>query len=269
MKKFLLNKYALIIIIIWLILFFCLLFEINIFDVTYNFVINKEYQNEIIKLYNNNLFISYFVLIANLIKNSNFDYLIIWCTNIFQLLIPFYTIISLFYIKKTEKIKDIVIKSLKFSLCIFTSFILFYIFILLITKGETTNYIDRELFLDLLGKQFYQHHIYIYYLIDGIIKFFIVPFMYIFNANLIKITICNIDIYCFFIIYFYCGVSLLALFLENLVSNLFMYVNPMIFMASGSYTNISTLALFMSLIMFCLTGFIIYFVRRKKYEKRY
>lgn len=263
MRKILFNKYFLITLITLIIMLCCFIHETNIISITHNFVVSSEYQNEVRNLYGNDLIICYFNLILNIIKMNGFDYLIIWSTNIFQLLIPFYVILSLHFIKSNSKIKFIVFESFKYSLCILVSFLSFYIFILLITNGKVSNYINRELFADLLGTDFYKNNIYLYYLIDGIIKFLIVPFMYILNANLIKLTVDNIDKYCFYIIYFYFGLSLLALFLEKFIGNIFMYMNPMVFMASGSYSNISTIALFMSLIMFNLISYIIYFIRRR------
>ena len=77
-------------------------------------------------------------LISN---NFSFNYLLIWsCVN-FQFIIPFYYLIGVF-----DTSKNIVNKSLKYSLHIFISFVAFFILLLFITKYRFDYNIERFIF---------------------------------------------------------------------------------------------------------------------------
>ena len=52
-------------------------------------------------------------------------------------------------------------ESLKMASAFFMSFIIYYIMLLIISKGAMSPYMERSLFLDILGNQFYYNYKYL------------------------------------------------------------------------------------------------------------
>ena len=254
------------------IFFLSLLFETGIFYAAYRYVFGENYRNEIMKIYHYSHLKNIFLLMRDWWMNFEwkFDYILVWSTNIFQLLFPIFSIIgSILYFskKRDENVKSIFSFSLKLSLTIFCAYFVFFLFIFLITNGNCTNYITRTLFLDLLGQSFYNNHIYLYYLMNGIICFLFVPFIYIASGILVSSLFKNkIQVYTYFIL-IYLFITINTGTLIDLFGAQFLYLDPSSILLSGSYESVSTpFLLFLNVII--LSGSL-YFYKRKKivYEK--
>lgn len=215
-------------------------------------------ETDIIKIFScyfNNVNYNSIALNSSLIENIKwllnsfewkFDYIIIWTTNIFQLILPIFYIIGCiiyFNINKNSNIKKIMNFAFKTALSIFTSYIFFYLIIVIICKCEHTDYITRNLFLDIFGANFYYSHTFIYYILDGLVRFLIVPFIYFSSSILLTSKIKNKSIGYYYILISYMFLSLLSNGLCHLLGDAFKYLNPAAIIISGSYTEISTVFL--------------------------
>lgn len=249
------------------IFFFSLLFEIGSFYAAYRYVFSENYRQEIMNIYPYSHLKNIFLLMRDWWINFEwkFDYIMIWSTNIFQLIFPLFSVVGsiLYFVQKREEnIKLIFSFSLKVSLSIFSAYLVFFSFIFFITNGNYTNYITRTLFLDLFGQDFYKYHIYLYYLINGGICFLFIPFIYVASGVLVSSLFKNkIQVYYYFII--------LYLFLIVNVGNLidlfgdqFLYLDPSSILLAGSYESVSTpLLLFLNLIILNSS---VYFYRKRR-----
>lgn len=253
---------------IYLIIFVnCLIFmlvfainETNIFIILKNYLLDTDFRDNY-WIVEGGKYVGFNPLkvIINVLGEYNwkFDYIIIWGTNFFQTLIPIFASIAgfLFYrdfhsiykniiyrIKNYRSfiVKEISVKSLKISLSIFSAYISFFLIILIITKGELNNTITRELFLDILGKEFYSDHTYLYYLLDGFVRFFLIPFIYSFFSCSISMFLKTKKQVLFAPILYYFGLSVVAVFTGYLIGHLSIYINPITIMISGSYNDINT-----------------------------
>ncbi len=204
-----------------------------------------------------------------------FDYSIIFGTNFFQLLLP--CIVSIFGVLFYQKYhtiyqmvsyrknnfrsflqKEILKESLKVAISIFLSFVIFYILMFFVADGEMTNYMGRELFLDILGDNFYYQHTYLYYILDGLTRFFFIPFVYtMLSCSVALIAKSQKQAFFSANIYYY-GLSVLGFALYYALGDKAIYLNPSVIMASGSYTDVRTFLLFaIHLIPIAISYFII------------
>lgn len=237
--------------------------ETNIFYIVKNFIFNPEYRNNF-TLAESNIKenISLTQVIIHVFSNYrwNFDYLIIFGTNLFQILLPIIVSVTglIFYTKynsiykfalyrkeyKKYLLSEIFKESFKMSIIIFSSYMVYYILLLLITKGNNYSFMQRTLFLDILGQNFYNNHLYLYYLLDGSLRFLIIPFIYSMLACSISI-ICKTKKQVLLIsnIYYY-GMSMIGFFMYYIIGDNSIYLNPSVIMASGTYNNVHTIMLF-------------------------
>lgn len=269
MKK---KTYIYLFLFILSIFFLSLLFETKIFYVAYRYVFNENYRQEIMNIYHYPHLKNIFLLMRDWWGNFEwkFDYILVWSTNIFQLLFPIFSIIGsiLYFSKKGEEnVKSIFSFSFKLSFTIFCAYFVFFIFIFFITNGNCTNYITRTLFLDLLGESFYNNHIYLYYLMNGSICFHFIPFIYIASGIFVSSLFKNkIQVYIYFIL-IYLFLSINVGVLVDLFGDNFLYLDPSSIILAGSYQSVSTpFLLFLNIMI--LNGSL-YFYKRKKivYEK--
>lgn len=258
------KRYMLLFLVCFLVMVICTLYETNIFYILKNFIFNAEYR-ENFTLAESNIKenINILQVINQVISNYDwrFDYSIIFGTNFFQLILPCIVSISglIFYNKYHSIFKfsihkhksydkyiknEIKTESLRTSLSIFGSFLLFYAFILLITKGSLSTYsVDRTLFIDLFGNSFYYKIPHLYYILDGLVRFFLVPFIYTYFSCTVAILAKSQKQAFFSSNIYYYGLSVIGFGLYYIVGNAALYINPSVIMASGSYSNINTILL--------------------------
>ena len=119
------NKiYFILFIVCLFIMILCTLYELNLFDLI------RQY-------YSNNIKTSslMFYLKEKIFETAyGFDYIIIWGTNIFQCIIPFFGIIAIYVFQETSKNFTM---ALKISLSIFRAYVIYYLLIISLTLVTT------------------------------------------------------------------------------------------------------------------------------------
>jgi hypothetical protein len=251
--------------------------ETNVFAIIKNFVLDEKFRKNF-SLAESNVYIdlNLFQVIHRVLSayTWNFDYSIIWGTNFFQLLIPclaaiagllFYNDLNSIYkfsIYRTKNYKSFIIKeifnkSIKLATSVFFAYLVFYIITFIVTGGSLNPTITRELLLDILGKDFYYSYTYLYYLLDGIVRFLIIPFIYSFFSCSISLIVKNQKQVLFAPNFYYFGLTLFAVFLGYLVGNSSIYFSPTTIMISGQYYNVNTLLLSLINLLPLLISFII------------
>lgn len=211
-----------------------------------------------------------------------FDYMIIFGTNYFQLLLPCITSLAgvfIFIRNKTiynysiyrNKIyknylkSEILRNSLLFSITIFLSYITFFVLIFYITKGKNTDYLTRTLFIDIIGNSFYYNHTHLYYFLDGCIRFLLIPFVYSFFSSTVALLCQSMKKMLFMSNIYYYGMCAIGFVFYFLFGDIALYINPSVIMASGSYSYINTLLLLLfSMVPIVIGGFLL--KNKEKYD---
>lgn len=236
------------------------LYETNIFYVIKEYLFNSEYKNSYIS--NSDVPIDFELNLTNIIKfhlsnyKWTYDYMLIWGINIFQLLLPFLATISalIFYnknksinamaINKQKSYKKFIFKeslniSLHIAISVFCAFIVFFIIALIVSKGATDNNITRSFLTDIIGMDNYHKYTGIYYFVDGFIKLFLIPLLYSIIACVISLFVKNAKQVLI--------VPIISYFLLYLISfgltpfwNFAFYLNPLLIMVTGDYSNINS-----------------------------
>lgn len=179
------QMYALITLVCFLIMLLSILNDSGLFIVIFRYFFEDGYHQLLVEeslitgiAVPNNVF----ELISQFFKYSRFEFdpMIIFGTQWFQVVIPlfatipallfyeeFYSI-KLFEFHKFKKyqstvLKEMMQKSLLLGFSIFNAFLLYFLFVLFISKGRFNESVTRSLFEDLLGKGFYQKHVYSYH----------------------------------------------------------------------------------------------------------
>lgn len=282
------NKYYLLILCACLIIMiYSVLSDYNFFQSVWRCLTESDY----IDLYNSDLFPGE-VPINNMLdfvqhffkyNHFNFDYIMIFGTNSFQVIMPFLCVITgVRYHNKfytVDKLKMYRFKKIKYylsstmlkqafltSIFIFLSFVLYYLFCLKLANAPIMEDMRRDLFADIFGSSFYYNHLYLYYFLEGIIKFFVVPFV------LTILSLCSVlflkkrKVVFTAMPLFYYGMAICAFVIALYNDTISMYLNPTSIMASGTFIEFSTILLFIPyFIMILLSIFlVIYYVN--KYE---
>lgn len=227
-------------------LFLVFLLETDFLHVIYNFIFNSEYRYQISEIFNSsNIFLNLLNNVSDNMRNFtfSFNYILIWSSNIFQIMPPFFAILGIFCYFNETSIKKIFEKSFTFSFFVFLAYISFMIFIIVICNGKNDLTIQRDLFTDLFGNELYNSHIYIYYFLCGILKFFFIPFIYISIGLILSSRFKSKMESSFLIIWSYFSISLIFSTLAEIIDFKLIYLSPMLIMVSESYNNISTLLL--------------------------
>lgn len=263
------RNFIILYIILELIFIFCTLQEIEFYQKFLSIIFDSDLRINFMDNYdcNNILYLPFKILVCDL-KNLGFDYIIIWGTNIFQLFIPFFAIFSvlIFWNRKyNSNVKNIFNFSLKFTFTIFAAYLVYYLILILSIGNIFNSTIRGELFIDLVGESFYYNHTYIYYFFDGIIKFFYVPFIYIFSSIILSRYFKNILVFLNFIILYYFGISPIITILEHLVNINFLYINPIAIMISNIYPKINSILLLFSNFILVIISLLISKFRHKNF----
>lgn len=247
-----------------MIFLFTMLQETNIFTTLLRYIVDANYrENYSLAESDVKTVFNIFQVVPYVMAHHpwRFDVTFIFSTNLFQLILPLIVSISgLIYYEKYHSIEQycyyrkqkyskrliqsIAWHALVCACSIFLAFLIFYSINFTITKGKLSTYVGRELYLDLLGYAFYDAHPYVYYLLDGITRFFIIPFIYAFlSCTLVTIVKSQKELLFTSNIYYY-GLSVIGFGLYAAFGDIAIYFNPSAIMASGTYTNIHTLLLF-------------------------
>ena len=212
-----------------------------------------------------------------------FDTTMIFGTNLAQIFVPalasvagiyFYrhfhsSFLMKFY--RVEKyniylLKEICVYAGKMALAFFAAYLLYYVFVYHISNQPFMDYAGRELLLDILGDSFYDAHTYLYYLLDGMVRFLFMPFVYAFLSCTLAV-VCKSEKQVFLLsnIYYY-GMTIVGFATYMSLGNVSLYLNPSVIMASGSYNDINTWLLLLNNSVPVLLSLGLLFARRKAVE---
>ena len=255
-----------------------ILYETNIFYIVGEYLFNPEYKDN---FFNSDIQVKFELNLFSLIKyvlveyDWTYDYMLIWGTNIFQLLIPIFASISaiIFYIKnqtinkfifyreksyKWYNFKEMLKISLKTSLSVFFAFLVLFIFSIIISKGATNPNISREFLLDILGDNFYSNYTLLYYFLDGTFRLFLIPLIYSILACSASLLFKNTKQVFLVPIIYYFGLTIISYFISNFITY-GIYISPLIAMVPGDYYNINSLCvMIMPLLAILISIFIIF-----------
>lgn len=209
---------------------------------------------------------SYFNIIHHVLFYNpiQFDSNVIFSTTWFQIVIVFYgclagiefhkywTTISKMEIHRNKSFQNYTFRkalqiSLKVSISVFISYFLFLTFMKLISSDEIGNGSNgRSLFSDMIGNSLYQNNTYLYFLLEGCVRFFLIPFVYSMFSCLAVVMNRSIRIVIGFPLIYYFGFAIIGVGLYMLGSfftvllKIGCYVNPTIIMVNGDYNELST-----------------------------
>lgn len=283
------KKYKIFIIIFifsLLLMFLMTLYQTHVFYIVKQFIFNSEYRDNFVA--NSDIPINFDLNLFNIIKfvlgnfQWTYDYMLIWGTNIFQLLIPiFASICALIFYNQNQTINNFIINkkktyksflfkesfilSLKMATSIFLAFIIFYIFCIVFSKGVSSPNIFREFLLDIIGNDFYYKHTKMYYLLDGMIRMFLVPLIYSMFACSISLFLKSYKHVFLFPIVYYFGLTLFSFAISYIV-DFGIYISPLIVMVHGDYANINSLYIMIMPLFAVLVSISLIFWRSKYVE---
>lgn len=208
--------------------------------------------------------------------NSSFDATIILSTVWFQMIIPLFSIPAcvLFYQKyhtvyhsalyrhrsyQLFLIKEILKQASKVALSVFGAYLLFMIIAKEISHPTMLAAESRSLFDDLLGSSFYQNHTFIYFILEGFIRFFMMPFVYTCFGEAVALLNVSLKHVIGSPLLYYYGLSTVGYALSFLAPSVSQYINPTSLMANGDYEFNTLLLLVTNFIPLYLSlGIILY-----------
>ena len=250
-----------------------------------NYFTDEKYRSQ--AGYGNSVFwpLGIFPMIWDWLTNSfiHFDYTIIFGTNLAQIFVPalasvagicfykhFHSVfqMSLYRVRKYDiyLLKEISVYAGKMALAFFVAYLLFYVFIYNLSGGALMEYTGRELLLDILGDNFYYEHTYLYYILDGVVRFLYMPFVYAFLSCSLAV-VCRSEKQVFLLsnIYYY-GMTIVGFATYMSWGQASLYINPSVIMASGSYYDINTWLLLLNNFIPVLFSLGLLFAGRKTVE---
>ncbi|MEG0276387.1 MAG: hypothetical protein RR630_05100 [Coprobacillus sp.] len=245
-----------------LIIAYSVMNDANLFYIVKNFIFNSEYRNAPY-LAQDNFFpdMSIFEVIVQVFKNYywEFDVTLIFGTNLFQIITPlicsfigikFYTYLKTILQMKFYRhssynktlLKEILSKSFYTAISFFCAYLVFYFISLTMSQGRLNGSVSRDLFASILGYDLSQSQPYLYYIIEGFIRFFMVPFVYTFFSCSLCLVSNNQKTVLFITNMYYYGLSALAFGLFYITQNA-IYINPSSIMVIGSFNGLNSLLL--------------------------
>lgn len=214
----------------------------------------------------------------------NFEYYISQATTLFLFLVPIISVVcgisinnwmsSIVYYqiykvsdKKTFLMKKTILESFKFAVTVFLAYFIALTGIYFLSRNtEPSEYILKYFLLDIVGERFYTDYLYLYYFVDGIVRFFLIPFVYsILGAAIAFYTTSKKNIVIIPMIYYF-GISVISQILYK-VTPLAIYINPVGIMANQAvvgYNSILLLGFTFVTLFVCL-----YLIRKKVYEMEF
>lgn len=125
------------------------------------------------------------------------------------------------------------------SIAMYAAYALIVIIMYPISGGEL-GATGRSLFSDLLGNDLYVNDTMMYFLLEGLVSYFLIPFVYTYFCESIVLLGLNLKVVIGAPLAYYFGLSALGYALYNFVPSIAIYLNPSVIMASGTY-NFNTI----------------------------
>lgn len=221
-----------------------------------------------------------FDLIGHLFKNGlwQFDVQIIFGTRIFQIIIPFFSIVEgiriyrqsqnifKFQLYRNKNYKNFMIlnilkNSFMNAFAIFCAYLVFYVLMLALTKGSLNTSVIQYFLTEILGEDFYLMHPYLYYLYDGFARFFVIPFIYAFFAQSMALSArSEKQVFVAPLLYFF-GLSVIGASIYMINDMIGVYFSPLAIMTSDAYSGVNSYLLIFSNLVPVFIGFMI--IQRK------
>lgn len=216
-------------------------------------------------------------------NNGTFESVIIEGTGLWQLLLPFpmalmsYKCFSrnngigkLEMYRRNDYYGAIVLQTiknaLKVALMIYLAYLIYFWFAYKYYGNIKMDIIARDILLDWLGKNFYNNHLCLYYLLEGTIRFFIVPFIYTWFAQMTSLEAKSAKMAIFFPCIYYYGLTILGFGFIGLFGRIGIYFSPTTILASGDYNNVNSAGLFAIHLIPIIIGIIILIKKKKHVE---
>lgn len=212
----------------------------------------------------------------------DFAYYIDHGTMAFSYLLPILTVISglyfrnyletLFPLKAYRQknmlgftFKEMHIKSLKYAISIYISYILFMLIICILVTPTEPESSFKYFLTDIFGKNFFYKNIILYYFIEGTIRFFVVPYIYSFlGATFALLFKKKKDLILEPLILYY-GISFISQFLIGININ-FVYIDPIVIMANQALEGYSSILLILSTTTIYIICIIVLIINNRKIE---
>lgn len=212
-----------------------------------------------------------------------FDVSVIFGTVWFQVIIPLFSVISgiefynsfhsIIQIKihnkkryRTAIIKEIISNALKLASSIFISYFVFLVIVFFIENTGRLGADGRTMFSDLFGNGLYVNHTFIYFILEGLVRFLLIPFVYaILSQSIVLLGKDLKEVIAAPILYYY-GLSAVGYALYLIFPTISIYLNPSVIMASGSYDSFNSMIMIGINSIPLVVGFIIIYVRTRYAE---
>lgn len=258
------EKYLFVFLICFLIMLFGLVRTQNIVEILKRALFENGYKENFFLYQEDSALKQTTPTIINIIKHVfshavySFDSTIIFSTEWFQIIIPLFSIIcgidffnyyhSLFQMEVCKSnsyklfiFKQLCIRCIKLSGSIFLSYFLFIIVVYNISSLAQLGADNRTLFADLLSNQFYVNHTFLYFVLEGSVRFFLIPFVYAFFCQSFVLLKKGLKEVIAAPIAYYYGLSAIGYATMTLFSYASLYLNPSILMANGSYDSFNSI----------------------------
>ncbi len=280
------RKYYILGLITFLLFMMFLLIESNFFNSFKYIILGNELNEKFMIFFGEKATYSIserlYVLMDGLINIASYDYLIVFTTYIFQVLIPIFSLIGIidfyskyntifkFKLNNTKRYLKYILKHIfnianKTSIAIFIPYVLLMIILYFVQAEYNYSTNTRYFLLDIFGEDFY-NYTYLYYFIEGSIRFYLVPFIYTCFGQAIVLLFNNLKYPTIIPLAYYYGLSSVGSILSNYIEDNFIYFSPSVIMASGSYENFNSILLILINMLPLFIGIFIMIWRCNKFE---
>lgn len=152
---------------------------------------------------------------------------------------------------------------LRCALSIYLSYLILWLFVGIVINPTNSGELTKYFLSDVFGKNLYIDHQRWYYLVEGTVRFFFVPYVYAFLGTTIAYTFKRkVDIVILPLVFYY-GVSFVAQFLITW-NMAFIYVDPIVIMVNGAISGYSSLLLMLFTIVIYVICIIVVTLKSKK-----
>lgn len=190
-----------------------------------------------------------------------FDELIAFGPKLFQIIIPlfaavsgieFYRYFHSLYLMRFSREKkyrkfitqQIIWNSMKLALSIFCAYFIFLVIVQLISDPTLNqDSIARHFLLDVFGNNLIINHKFLYYFIEGSIRFLLIPFVYSCLAQASVLYFDNLkEVIAAPIVYYYL-LTFIGYGFAVFGNDIYIYFSPAVIMSNGSFSNLNSLLL--------------------------
>lgn len=282
------KKYIYISVIVFLVMFLMLINDTNFFSQLFRAITDSSFRAHFfLDLENPDAwsikptiwnFIVYFIQHEMF---WGFDYGVIMPKSIFQVLIPIFSVVGAidfyryknslgkldFYRQKKSK-KHMYSKmskyAIKVSVALFVSYIVYLIFVYMTALPGHTGSIQRSFLEDVLPTGFYNKHMFLYFVIEGWLQFFLIPYVYTMFAEACSFIVNDIKMVIASPLVYYYALAAFGSALYAFSPMLSIYFNPTVIMAPGSFTQYNSILM---ILINMIPLFLALIIMRVKYEK--